>query len=273
MLAPRILLIASLTIFSMFGFAHRRPETDCGALPPVYNKRDAISGQSMSNAERIARGLPLKAPVKKYDPSKTEGLRPRQSQPPQTQAFYIEAVRLKSNPPQVGGWLTFDNANGVVISPFNDSQASTVVFEVSSPLPAVGVTIKARNAIDGGVFPIVTRDWTNPDQPMSATGNHTVIFAYDPSTYTGDNGDPVGWYNATRHQSSVWLIPTIPGFIDVIWHNQDGSIFFPHFFLDISGTPGNEGRRVLRAANKAEDLKLGIYDEPPYRVLLRTVPV
>ncbi|WVQ67337.1 uncharacterized protein L199_005533 [Kwoniella botswanensis] len=247
----RILLKASLTIFPIFGFAYRKPETDSGALPPVYNKRDAISGQRLSNAERIARGLPLKAPVKKFGPTKTEAVRCRQSQSLQTPAFYIEAVRLNSNPPQ----------------------ASRVVFEVSGPLPAVGVTIKARNAIDGGVFPIVTRDWTNLDQPMSATGNHTVIFTYDPSSHTGDNGDPVGRYDATRHQSSNWFIPTIPGFVDVIWHNQDESLFFPHFFLDVSGTPGNEGRRVLRAANKAEDLKLGIYDEARYRVLLRTVPV
>ncbi|OCF74311.1 hypothetical protein I204_04682 [Kwoniella mangroviensis CBS 8886] len=156
MLVNTVLLVASLTIFSIFGFAYSRPETDSGALSPIHSKRHAISGQRLSNAERIA---------------KSATLRPRQSQPPQTQAFHIEASRLNSNPPQVGGWLMFDDDNGVVISPLNGSQASRVVFEVSSPLSAVGVTIKARNAMDDGDFPIVTRDWGNPEQTMSTRGN------------------------------------------------------------------------------------------------------
>ncbi|WVW84168.1 hypothetical protein I302_106198 [Kwoniella bestiolae CBS 10118] len=206
------LLIASITLFSIAVTAVPQPAAAIavGHLPLNRLERDIKADGALSNAERIARGLPLKAPVKKFEASRTDVLRPRQSEQPQVSAFYIRAQRFNG---EVIGYLTFDAQNGVVLLPRDAPASSRVVFKSPRP-PAYAVTIKARNAIYGGVFPVVTRDWTRADEPMSNQRHHTVLFAYDPSTFNGDAGDPVGWYNTTRHQSSNWYIPSVPGLID-----------------------------------------------------------
>ncbi|WWC89035.1 uncharacterized protein L201_003953 [Kwoniella dendrophila CBS 6074] len=256
-------------IFLLSNFVSALPQPEPEALPASRNEGLPLvrSLNDLSNGERIARKLPLKAPVKKFDPSRTEALRPRQSGQPQTHNFYIRVSDY--NLGNVIGDLTFDINNGVLLVPVNATESSRVVFSVTTPIfPAYPVTIKARNALNDVTAPIVTRDWTDGNENMGGGGRHTILFAYDPeSNPNGDNGKPIEYYRATSHQSSNWYISEIPTTqypLSTTWFNQDGTGVDPGFYLD------ETDRRVLRAAEDPQDIRLDL--DYSNRVVLHAIP-
>ncbi|WVQ79960.1 hypothetical protein IAT38_002061 [Cryptococcus sp. DSM 104549] len=200
----------------------------------------------LTNAERFAIGLPPKKPKRKFDPTRTRILAPRASAV--SEELYIRVNRVVGD--EKLGYLSYDLGNGALMLP---QVPAPVTFFLPEPGVGIPVTIRAYNSYASIINNVVTRDWTNPEKDMG-TGNpqdHTTLFGVQEQ---GDEGDPIAFYQATKHESSVWLFDELPGRMRAVWTNMDGTTASPKFYLD------RTSRRILRIAMAPGDIRLGLDD-------------
>ncbi|WVQ99701.1 hypothetical protein IAU59_006842 [Kwoniella sp. CBS 9459] len=260
---PTIFIFYALTLLSLsraFPFPLAKPaaaaqyEANGGNNPPALARaldnviREA-EADALSNGERLARGLPPKAPLKRFDATKTGALRPRQSggggHTGETD-FWLEVRNGTTK--SVIGLLSYDIGNGIVILP--RSSGIPVVFTLQDHDPSSSAqTIWARNQYIDTIAPVVARDWTYPNETLAPNGRRSFVFGVGARGEADDQGNPTN-----PNRSNVFIVGAVPGEVGFAYANVNppGPYVNSNFFIDHSD------RRVLRTSWEPENIKLGL---------------
>ncbi|OCF38679.1 hypothetical protein I317_07530 [Kwoniella heveanensis CBS 569] len=213
--------------------------------------RHAAADSTLSNGERFARGLPPKAPVKRFEASKTRAAPPKRSTLYEPD-FWLEVRNLTNA--EIIGRLSYDLGNGIVILP--RAHGVPVVFTLRGHLTgSYPQTIWARNQYIDTVAPIVVRDWTYPNETLGPDGRRSFVFGVGGQGEASPSGDPTN-----RNRADVFIIRSIPppdlpaSGVEFRYTNIDppGEDVTTPFFIDRSD------RRVLRTSWDPANAKLGL---------------
>ncbi|WVF71165.1 hypothetical protein IAT40_005963 [Kwoniella sp. CBS 6097] len=272
-LIPYVLAFLTLTI----AFPFPLPKPAGGTTPNLANRETAAApaavadpeADGLSNGERLARGLPPKAPLKRFDASKTGALRPRQSGGGGHSGdtdFWLEVRNASTK--AVIGMLSYDIGNGIIILP--RSGGIPVVFTLRDHKPSnTPQTIWARNQYIDTIAPVVARDWTYPNETLAPNGRRSFVFGVGAQGEADAQGNPTN-----PNRSNVFIISQIPtpipitksigfGYVNI---NPPGGYVNSLFFVDRSN------RRVLRTSWDPKHANLGL-DWDHDGVSLHAVPI
>ncbi|PPQ98112.1 hypothetical protein CVT26_003246 [Gymnopilus dilepis] len=188
----------------------------------------AVVEKELTNAERLAKGLPLKPPTRRS--KKAHAARSNPS--PVPTITYLGYIDVRSGPDSVGYVTNAGTAASVGHYMTTTDQSQALLVSISLPVGAVSASNVDISipSLGGELLGWVEgRDDTSPDM---AQGSYNYLYltgisppgsdpnarpANLPNVYTSTSG------NARAAESSVWSVNLNSGSVDFQWTNSDGS--------------------------------------------------
>ncbi|KAF5320700.1 hypothetical protein D9619_002172 [Psilocybe cf. subviscida] len=201
------------------------------ALPadPVVN----VAREPLTNAERLSRGLPPKAPTRRFHAART------QASPSPQNSFTGKIEVRNTDGGAVLGWLSTATSDAGNIKPTtNEGEAMKFTFTLDfGATSGSQVRVNMQNSPGPLLGLVEGRDNANPDigadsfqymylngisLPGSSPGSSPTA---QTSVYSTKN-------SVTKHaETDIWTIDTVSGAMSVQWINSDGSAPATYLFL------------------------------------------
>ncbi|GFZ43964.1 hypothetical protein JCM24511_01685 [Saitozyma sp. JCM 24511] len=170
----------------------------------------------LSNSQRLARGLPPKAPVRLYDPSRARALAPRASMLPGGQSVYL-AVTSNSTTQ-----FAYVMSNGTLgVGPTANASAFVLPNTGSLYLQSV----QYQTTVDGQTTYKYVQMANDTD--YGADGYYRLV-----GSETSDNGSPT---TAAPYESTIFNYTAVPGAVNLTYTNSTGNESPLYAFVDVGG--------------------------------------